>query len=98
MVYPLTIPCDMGHARIPAIVAYSGRKDRPYRANLVCGLSVNPVGGMYMKSKYNITGMTCASCVSRVEKALLKVPGVTSAVVNLATEKATVSALAVFTR
>jgi Cu+-exporting ATPase len=40
-----------------------------------------------------IEGMTCASCVSRVEKALLKVPGVTQASVNLATEKATVRAL-----
>ncbi|MGK2899561.1 MAG: heavy metal translocating P-type ATPase [Burkholderiaceae bacterium] len=40
-----------------------------------------------------VEGMTCASCVSRVEKALLKVPGVTSASVNLATEKATVHAL-----
>jgi heavy metal translocating P-type ATPase len=34
--------------------------------------------------------MTCASCVLRVEKALLKVPSVTSASVNLATERATV--------
>ncbi len=40
-----------------------------------------------------VTGMTCASCVSRVEKALLKVPGVSTASVNLATEKATVRAL-----
>ncbi|MDB5530644.1 MAG: copper-translocating P-type ATPase [Devosia sp.] len=38
----------------------------------------------------DIEGMTCASCVSRVEKALLKVPSVTSASVNLATERATV--------
>src|SRR5687768_3622053 len=38
-----------------------------------------------------ITGMTCASCVRRVEKALAKAPGVTSANVNLATERATVS-------
>ena len=37
-----------------------------------------------------ISGMTCASCVSRVEKALLKVPGVASASVNLATEKASI--------
>ena len=37
-----------------------------------------------------ITGMTCASCVSRVEKALNKVPGVTAATVNLATESAEV--------
>ena len=37
-----------------------------------------------------IEGMTCASCVSRVEKALCKVPGVSGATVNLATEQATV--------
>jgi len=35
-----------------------------------------------------IGGMTCASCVSRVEKALKKVPGVQEATVNLATESA----------
>jgi Cu+-exporting ATPase len=35
-----------------------------------------------------IGGMTCASCVARVEKALKKVPGVKSATVNLATESA----------
>ncbi|MHA6729777.1 heavy metal translocating P-type ATPase [Devosia sp. A369] len=38
----------------------------------------------------DIAGMTCASCVARVEKALLKVPSVTAASVNLATERATV--------
>ncbi len=38
-----------------------------------------------------IEGMTCASCVARVEKALLRVPGVVSAEVNLATETATVA-------
>ena len=37
-----------------------------------------------------ITGMTCASCVRRVEKALAKVEGVQEATVNLATEKARV--------
>jgi len=37
-----------------------------------------------------ITGMTCASCVNRVEKALKKVPGVSGANVNLATEQAAV--------
>ena len=35
-----------------------------------------------------IDGMTCASCVARVEKALAKVPGVSTATVNLATETA----------
>ncbi|HEV2575547.1 MAG TPA: heavy metal translocating P-type ATPase [Beijerinckiaceae bacterium] len=39
-----------------------------------------------------IEGMTCASCVGRVEKALKAVPGVESASVNLATERAEVTA------
>ena len=38
-----------------------------------------------------IHGMTCASCVRRVEKALGKVPGVTEVAVNLATERARIS-------
>ena len=36
----------------------------------------------------DISGMNCASCVGRVEKALLATPGVASASVNLATEQA----------
>ncbi|WP_186134091.1 heavy metal translocating P-type ATPase [Burkholderia gladioli] len=39
-----------------------------------------------------IGGMTCASCSGRVEKALAQVPGVSRASVNLATERASVSA------
>ncbi|WP_087721663.1 heavy metal translocating P-type ATPase [Pandoraea sp. PE-S2T-3] len=39
-----------------------------------------------------IEGMTCASCVTRVEKALRRVPGVANATVNLATETAAVEA------
>jgi len=38
-----------------------------------------------------IKGMTCASCVLRVEKALAKVPGVAQANVNLATHRASLS-------
>ncbi len=38
---------------------------------------------------FPVEGMTCASCVSRVEKVLAKLPGVSSATVNLATETAT---------
>ncbi|MGQ9365105.1 heavy metal translocating P-type ATPase [Azospirillum sp. ST 5-10] len=42
-----------------------------------------------------IDGMTCASCVGRVEKALKRVPGVTAASVNLATERAHVTGHAI---
>lgn len=38
-----------------------------------------------------IGGMTCASCVGRIEKALLKLDGVAEARVNLATEVATIT-------
>ncbi|CAN1565149.1 ZntA Cation transport ATPase [Paracoccaceae bacterium] len=41
-----------------------------------------------------IVGMTCASCVGRVERALLAVPGVSAATVNLATESARVDGIA----
>lgn len=43
----------------------------------------------------NISGMSCASCVGRIEKALVKVSGVELATVNLATETATVSGLSI---
>lgn len=42
------------------------------------------------KARLEISGMHCASCVSRVEKALAGVPGVRTARVNLVTEEATV--------
>ena len=43
--------------------------------------------------RLQIEGMTCASCVGRVEKALRRVPGVLEASVNLASEQATVRTL-----
>lgn len=41
--------------------------------------------------EFDISGMSCASCVLRVEQALEKVPGVAKAEVNLATDRARVS-------
>jgi len=41
--------------------------------------------------RFAIGGMTCASCVGRVERVLKKQPGVLDAVVNLATEQASVA-------
>ena len=44
-----------------------------------------------IKKSFQIKGMHCASCVRVTERALKKVPGVREAVVNFATEKATVT-------
>ncbi len=46
------------------------------------------------KTTFSVGGMTCASCVANIENALAKMPGVISANVNLASEKATVQYLA----
>jgi heavy metal translocating P-type ATPase len=46
------------------------------------------IPGAALTASIPVEGMTCASCVARVEKAIRAVPGVTSASVNLATERA----------
>ncbi|MCC7023982.1 MAG: copper-translocating P-type ATPase, partial [Thermomicrobiales bacterium] len=51
----------------------------------------SPPGGLEQReASFPVTGMTCASCVRRVEKAIGKVAGVDHVAVNLATERATV--------
>ena len=45
------------------------------------------------ETSFTVGGMTCASCVGRVERSLKKLEGVIDATVNLATERATVSYL-----
>lgn len=44
--------------------------------------------------KYDVTGMSCAACSSRVEKAVSKVPGVSSCAVNLLTNSMNVEGTA----
>ncbi len=60
------------------------------------------IAGVVRKAGYNVParefdlligGMTCSSCVARVEKALNKVPGVESVAVNLANEQAHITGL-----
>src|SRR5215203_2332419 len=51
-------------------------------------------GANVRETTFSVTGMTCASCVGRVERTLEKVPGVLEASVNLANERATVEYLA----
>jgi P-type Cu+ transporter len=46
------------------------------------------------RTELAVEGMTCASCTGRVERALARLPGVTEAAVNLATERAQVRHLA----
>ncbi|VVE38979.1 heavy metal translocating P-type ATPase [Pandoraea terrigena] len=54
--------------------------------------AVNDAGYQVAEQSFELAigGMTCASCVGRVEKALRQVPGVVEANVNLATERAAV--------
>jgi Cu+-exporting ATPase len=42
------------------------------------------------KKTFSVVGMTCASCAQTIEKALAKVPGVTTASVNFASNQATI--------
>ncbi len=60
-------------------------------------MTVEPVTGATLPRTLEIEGMHCASCVARVEQALAEVPGVRSASVNLATERAEVIAGAAVT-
>jgi Cu+-exporting ATPase len=50
-----------------------------------------PLGGEVKKAEFPITGMSCASCVAKIEKGLSKMSGIVDAKVNFATEKATVT-------
>lgn len=43
-----------------------------------------------VKETYPVLGMTCASCVRKIETVLNKTNGVTEATVNFATEKVTI--------
>ncbi|BDG61140.1 hypothetical protein caldi_22300 [Caldinitratiruptor microaerophilus] len=49
------------------------------------------VKGGVTRLTFGLKGMTCASCANRIQSGLRKVPGVQEAVVNFATEKATVT-------
>jgi Cu+-exporting ATPase len=53
-------------------------------------ITQQPASSRPQEVTFAVAGMTCASCVRRIEKALGKVPGVQEASVNLATEQAKV--------
>src|SRR3990170_6848000 len=54
-------------------------------------LTTTPIDGPLQIISLDVEGMTCASCVNRIERHLKKVDGVAEASVNLATERARVS-------
>ena len=60
------------------------------RASLIAAIEKAGYAVPQQTIELSVEEMTCASCVARVERALKKVPGVSSASVNLATERATV--------
>lgn len=54
-------------------------------------MNTNPTISSAARLSLPVEGMTCASCVGRVEKALKAVPGISTASVNLATERADIT-------
>ncbi len=50
-----------------------------------------PMGNHLIQVSFPVRGMTCASCVNHLERALKTTPGVAEASVNLATETASVA-------
>jgi P-type Cu+ transporter len=72
-----------------AMISYDPQQAQPH--DLVAAVERAGYGVISDQIELPITGMTCASCVNRVEKALKKTDGVLQASVNLATERATVT-------
>src|SRR5207249_3469680 len=72
-----------------ALAAYWGGVSRPGRSSMSTDLAT-PIAPRTLA--LDIEGMTCASCVNRIERYLRKVDGVAEANVNLATERATIVA------
>ena len=75
-----------------ASVAYHPEATKP--EDLIRVIREAGYGADVRETTFGVTGMTCASCVGSVERALRKLPGVVEASVNLANEKATVGYVA----
>ena len=75
----------------PARFVTSGRGGRWRASGILPGsMTATPDAPQPIEIVLPIEGMTCASCVNRIERFLKKTPGVEEAAVNLATERATV--------
>jgi Cu+-exporting ATPase len=71
-----------------ATVSYDPQQTSPRQ--LITTIENTGYGVITDRIEFPVTGMTCASCQGRVEKALRKTEGVIEATVNLATERAVV--------
>ncbi len=85
---PGVLQANVNFASEKASIEYDS--SRVKLAKIKSTLSQLGYGTATLKSVFSVSGMTCASCVARVEEALSGIPGVISASVNLASEKATV--------
>ena len=82
---------DLGRAIEAA--GYEARLDRAEGPDASAGLGSPAPGKDAVRTlAFDVEGMTCASCVNRIERHLCKLEGVQEAHVNLATERATVVA------
>src|SRR3954454_14982584 len=72
-----------------ATIIYDPQQVQPH--DLIAAVERTGYGVISNQIDFPVTGMTCASCVNRVERALKKTDGVLDASINLATEHATVS-------
>ncbi|MHB0937100.1 MAG: heavy metal translocating P-type ATPase [Armatimonadota bacterium] len=89
---PGVTSANVNYANQVAAVEYDeGQKDV---AALVAAIQDVGYEVSALTTTFPVGGMTCASCVARVEKALRRAPGVIGAAVNLATNQATVTYLA----
>jgi Cu+-exporting ATPase len=86
------VEASVNSASEEATVAYHPQSTKP--DELIGVIREAGYGADVRERTFGVTGMTCASCVGRVERAMRKLPGVVEASVNLANEKATVSYVA----
>ena len=84
---PGVLKASVNLATERADIAFSGPPDVPA---VIAAVRHAGYGVEEKTVELDIEGMTCASCVGRVEKALKAVSGVSDASVNLATERATI--------
>ncbi|HEY1016415.1 MAG TPA: heavy metal translocating P-type ATPase [Herpetosiphonaceae bacterium] len=88
---PGVAAAEVNLAAEEASVTYDPAQAAP--PQLIAAVEKGGYGVITASATLPITGMTCAACVRRVEKALLKADGVLAAEVNLATEEASVTYL-----